>query len=160
MSAAPVPHRRLLSHRLGITLLDLLVVLAGAAVILALGSPVVRTTLSEQRLGTGAQELSHALAEARREAFRSAVPTRVEVDPRTGRFSVLAFSPDSNREVEQRRGYLPESVVFDGIASVTSYAFDDRGRPAGLPMVLHVRSAHTGAVRVVSVLGSGRVTVT
>ena len=44
--------------------------------------------------------------------------------------------------------------------SITNYSFDSLGRPASLPMAIGVRSRVTGRVRTVTILGSGRISIT
>ena len=151
---APRPSNR------GFTLIEFVFVMAIGVVLAAVGTPVLQGALGEQRLRSGATDISNALAEARREAFRASAVARVEVDPADGRVSVFVFSVAANAQVERRRMFLPNGVVFDGVNAVTSYTFDTLGRPAALPMTLQVRSVQTGVVRTITVLGSGRVAIT
>ena len=143
----------------GFSIIELLVVLAVGAVVMAIGTPVLRGALGEQRLIAGATELSSALMEARRLAIRSNQTTRVEVNPADGRISVFAVNTTTNIETEARRTYLAPGVGFETLMIITNYEFDSLGRPASLPMSIGVRSAGSGSVRTVTVLGSGRVDV-
>ncbi len=144
----------------GLTVIELLVVLTICAVLMAVGTPILRGAMVEQRLNSGATDISGALSEARREAFRTSEVARVEVDPADGRISVFSRDVQANAVVERRRMYLPAGVVFNNVAAVTSYTFDTLGRPAALPMTVQLRSVTTGVVRTVTVLGSGRVSIT
>ena len=144
----------------GFSIVELLVVLAVGAVMLAVGTPVLRGAMANQRLRAGAANLGNALSEARREAFRTSTNARVEVDPADGRISVFAFDSNANAEAELRRYYLPPGVQFNNVVAVTSYTFDTLGRPAALPMTIQLRLANTVAIRTVQVLGTGRTTGT
>ncbi len=144
----------------GLTLIEVVFVLAIGGILMSIGVPVLQGALGEQRLQAGATDIGNALSEARREAFRASAQARVEVDPADGRISVFAWSVAANAQVEVRRLYLPNGVNFDGIDAVTSFTFDTLGRPTALPMTIQVRSAATEEVRTVTVLGTGRVTIT
>lgn len=134
--------------------------MAVAATLLAAGTPVLRRALAEQQLRAGSTDVGNALAEARREAFRSSTTARVEVDPADGRISVIATDGTlaPAREVERKRYYLPEGIQFTNVNRVTSFTFDALGRPAALPMHIQVGIANTSTVRTVSVLGTGQTT--
>lgn len=146
--------------RRGFSLVELLMVMAVSATLLAVGTPVLRSALAEQRLRAGSTDVGNALSEARREAFRTSTTARVEVDPADGRISVFAtdttLAPPA--EVERKRYYLPAGIQFTNVAGVTSYTFDTLGRPAALPMNIQVGIANTATVRTVSVLGTGQTT--
>jgi prepilin-type N-terminal cleavage/methylation domain-containing protein len=147
------------SHR-GFSLVELLFVLAIGATLMAVGTPILRGALGEQRLRTGATNVGNALAEARREAVRTSETARVDVDPATGRISVFSRDVTTNGWVERRRFHLPRGVAFVGLLTPVSFAFDTLGRPAALPMTVQLRLVQTGVVRSVTVLGSGRVNIT
>lgn len=134
--------------------------IAIAATLLAVGTPVLRTALAEQRLRAGASDLGTALSEARREAFRTSTMARVEVDPTDGRISVFATDTtlEAPSEIERKRYYLPAGIRFTNVAGVTSFAFDTRGRPAALPLTIQIGIADTSVVTTVSILGSGQTT--
>jgi len=150
------------SHRSrrGFSLVELLMVVAVGATLMAVGTPVLRGALASQRLRAGAADVGNALSEARREAFRTSTNARIEVDPATGRISVFAWDTGANAEAERKRYYLPEGVQFNGVTGVTSYTFDTLGRPAALPMTIQLRLRNTAVTRTVSVLGTGRTTET
>lgn len=134
--------------------------LAVSTTLMAIGTPLLQSALTESRLRAAANDIGNALLEARREAFRTSENARVEVDPADGRISVFARDPETDAIVERRRLYLPPGVGFNNVAAVTTYNFDTLGRPAALPMTVQVRSLGTGVVRTVTVLGTGRVNVT
>ena len=100
--------------RRGFSLVELLMVMAVSATLLAVGTPVLRSALAEQRLRAGSTDVGNALSEARREAFRTSTTARVEVDPADGRISVFAtdttLAPPA--EVERKRYYLPAGIQF------------------------------------------------
>lgn len=144
----------------GFSLIELLMVMAVSATLLAIGTPALRGALAEQRLRAGTAALSSALSEARREAFRTSTTARVEVNPADGRISVFATDVNANAEVERKRYNLPAGIRFTNVGAVTSYTFDTLGRPAALPMTIQVGIANTAVVRTVSVLGTGRTTET
>lgn len=144
----------------GFSLIELLVVVAISTTLLAVGTPVLRSALAQQRLRTGASAVGNALSEARREAFRTSTTARVEVDPADGRISVFSTDVNANAEVERKRYYLPDGIRFTNVWAVTSYTFDTLGRPAALPMTVQVGITNTATVRTVSVLGTGRTTET
>lgn len=146
--------------RSGFSLVELLIVLTVSATLMAIGTPVLRGAMATQRLGAGASNLGSALSEARREAFRTSTTARVEVDPADGRISVMAWDAAANAEAERKRYYLPNGVQFTNVLAVTSYTFDTLGRPAALPMTIQIGLANTAVVRTVTVLGTGRTTVT
>lgn len=148
--------------RRGFSIVELLLVLAVGATLMAVGTPTLRGALANQRLRAGTADLGNALSEARREAFRTSTTARVEVDPADGRISVFAMNTTlvPNAEVERKRYYLPAGVQFNNLAGVTSYTFDTLGRPAALPMTIQIRLANTVVIRTVTVLGTGRTTGT
>jgi prepilin-type N-terminal cleavage/methylation domain-containing protein len=144
----------------GLTVIELLLVVTVGAVLMAVGTPLLRGAMVEQRLNASATDVSSALSEARREAFRTGEVARVELDPTDGRISVFSRNVETGVVVERRRLYLPNGVVFNNVAAATNYTFDTLGRPATLPMTVQVRSVVTDAVRTVVVLGSGQVSIT
>ncbi len=146
--------------RRGFSLPELLLVMAVSTTLLAVGTPVLRSALAQQRLRAGAASVGSALSEARREAFRTSATARIEVDPADGRISVFATDVNANAEVERKRYYLPEGIQFANLWAVTSFTFDTLGRPAALPMTIQVRLANTQTIRTVSVLGTGQATGT
>lgn len=143
----------------GLTLTELVFVLAIGATLLAVGTPVLRGALGQQRLQSGAVDISNAMAEARRQAVRSNVGTRVEVDPADGRISVFAVNTATSLWEERRRTYLADGTVFNELLIITNYGFDSLGRPASLPMSITIRSVETGDTRTVTVLGSGQINI-
>ncbi|AMY07393.1 Verru/Chthon cassette protein D [Luteitalea pratensis] len=150
------------SHRSrrGFSIIELLMVVAVGATLMALGTPVLRGAMANQRLRAGAADVGSALSEARREAFRTSTSARIEVDPADGRISVFAWDSVANAEAERKRYYLPAGVQFNNVGAVTSFTFDTLGRPAALPMTIQLRLANTTVIRTVSVLGTGRTTET
>lgn len=144
----------------GFSVTELLLVLAVSATLMAIGTPILRGALVESRLRAAANDVGNSLLEARREAFRTSETARVEVDPADGRISIFARDPAANAVLERKRLYLPQGVTFNNVGAVTNYTFDTLGRPAALPMTVQVRSVATGVIRTVTVLGSGRVSVT
>jgi len=81
------------SHRSrrGFSIVELLMVVAVGATLMAIGTPVLRSAMANQRLRAGAADVGNALSEARREAFRTSTTARIEVDPADGRISVFAW---------------------------------------------------------------------
>jgi prepilin-type N-terminal cleavage/methylation domain-containing protein len=156
VNAMFAPH----ASRRGFSLVELLMVLAVGATIMAVGTPLVRGALTQQRLRIGATNIGNAMSEARRQAFRTSTQARVEVDPADGRISVFAQEVTSNQEVELKRFFLPSGIQFSNPGAVTSYAFDSLGRPTVQPMQLQIRIANTTVVRNISVLATGRTTGT
>jgi len=144
--------------RRGFSIVELLMVLAIGAVLMAIGTPILRGALANQRLRTGAADIGNALSEARREAFRTSTTARVEVDPADGRISVFAWDSNANVEAELKRYYLPNGVRFTNVTAVTSYTFDTLGRPATLPMTIQLGFTASVSLRTVQVLGTGRTT--
>lgn len=142
----------------GFTIVELLLVLAVGTTLMAVGTPVLRGALANQRLRAAAADLGNALSQARREAVRTSTTARVEVDPADGRISVFAMDTTivPNAEVERARYYLPGGVQFNGLAGVASYNFDTLGRPSALPMTIQIGLTDTVVVRTVMVLGTGR----
>jgi Tfp pilus assembly protein FimT len=138
----------------------MLMVLAVGATLMAVGTPVLRGALANQRLRAGAADLGNALSEARREAFRTSTNARIEVDPADGRISVFAWDSAGNTEAERKRYYLPPGVQFNNVGGVTSFTFDTLGRPTALPMSIQLRLTNTVVIRTVAVLGTGRTTGT
>jgi Tfp pilus assembly protein FimT len=148
--------------RWGFSIIEVLVVLAIGMTLLAVGTPVLRGALANQRLRAASADLGSALSEARREAFRTSTTARVEVNPADGRISVFAMNTTlvPNAEVERKRYYLPVGVSFNNLGGVTSFTFDTLGRPAALPMTIQIGLTNTVIVRTVTVLGTGRTTET
>lgn len=144
----------------GFSLTELLLVLATAATLMAIGTPILRGALIESRLRAAANDVGTALLEARREAFRTSEVAGVEINPADGRISVFARDATTGTIVERRRLFLPPGVAFHNVPAVTTYSFDTLGRPAALPMAVQVRAVATGVVRTVTVLDTGRVHVT
>ena len=108
--------------RRGFSIIELLVVLAVGAALMAVGTPVLRGAMANQRLRAGAADLGNALSEARREAFRTSTDgarrgrpcrrphLRVRVRQRRqrrGRTQTLL--PAHRRAVQQRRRPSPPS---------------------------------------------------
>lgn len=81
--------------------------MAVSATLLAVGTPAPRSALAQQRLHTGVSDVTRALSEARREAFRTSTMARAELDPADGRISVFVIDAHVKAEVERTRYYLP-----------------------------------------------------
>lgn len=107
----------------GFTLLELMLVLGIVAAIAAMAWPSFHTALLSRRLTGEAEEVRNRLRDARREALRSGLAYRFDVDPATGDFRVV---PDSTplredsatteaaplEEVEEKD--KPEPVMAEG----------------------------------------------
>ncbi|WP_239491417.1 prepilin-type N-terminal cleavage/methylation domain-containing protein [Luteitalea sp. TBR-22] len=148
------------ASRRGFSIVELLMVLAVSATIMAVGTPLLRGALTSQRLRVGATEIGNAMSEARRQAFRTSAQARVEVDPADGRISVFAREVTTDQEVELKRYFLPAGIQFVAPTAVTSYAFDALGRPTQQPMQLSIQIEDTTVIRNISVLATGRTTGT
>ncbi len=133
------------SPRDGLTLLELLIVVAIVASLVAMVLPAMRGPLSKSRLRSAAKGLSDALARARLEAIESGASWQFRYQPGTGRYEVaprpasapgtslpfstggmgrspMAAEPSVQREAVQSD--LPEGVRFHGQESA-ALASDD-----------------------------------
>jgi prepilin-type N-terminal cleavage/methylation domain-containing protein len=92
--ARPVPSRaRPRSSRSGFSLIELLVVLAMAAILMAIGFPALMNVLEHYKVRSSAQSLMMLGREARYEAIKQGVQVSVVPDPRTNMFYVVSVPP-------------------------------------------------------------------
>ncbi|NQT13066.1 MAG: prepilin-type N-terminal cleavage/methylation domain-containing protein [Planctomycetes bacterium] len=101
--------------RQGYTLLEMLIVVAIIATVVALSWPALRRPLAKSRVRNAAKQLRVALARTRLEAIRSGTAQEFRFEPGTGRFEV---SPRSTPE--GTGGFTP--VALEGFGDDTTSA--------------------------------------
>lgn len=148
---------RLRSER-GVSLIDLVFVVAVGAILLAFSAPALKGAFDGQRLIAAADGISSTMAEARREAIRSSRQTTVALDPAARTVTLNAFSDAAGTQALRRLVALPQGVNFVG-ATPAAVAFDPLGRPTALPVDIALVSTASGRVLTVRVLATGRIEV-
>lgn len=141
----------------GFTLVELLIVLAIAAVILAIAVPNVSGVMEANRLQTATAMLAGKLAEARMNALKRNRPVSLWVDSSRGLVQVRTSGPGGAALDVGGAGILPSGVAF--VEPAPQIQFDSVGRPANPPpRTLTVEIVSTRARRSVSVSAAGTVT--
>lgn len=148
---------RLGSER-GVSLIDLVFVVAVGAILLAFSAPALKSAFDGQRLIAAADGISSTMAEARREAIRSSRQTTVALDAAARTVTLNAFSDAAGTQELRRLIALPQGVNFAG-AIPAAVAFDPLGRPTALPVDIALVSTASGRVLTVRVLATGRIEV-
>jgi general secretion pathway protein H len=143
----------------GVTLLELVVVLAVLATAAVLVAPSVRRGGDGLRLRAGAGQVAALLRHARQEAVTHRRPTRVALE-RAGQAVTLAW--DGEREV-LRRLELPPAMQLEAAAGGDTVTFSPRGlardarwiveAPGGRRLAVELHGV-TGRVTVASAAGS------
>lgn len=148
---------RLRSER-GVSLIDLIFVVAVGAILLAFAAPALKGAFDGQRLIAAADGISSTMAEARREAIRSSRQTTVAIDAAARTVTLNAFSDAAGTQQLRRLIALPQGVNFAGAIPAT-VDFDPLGRPTAVPVAIPLVSTASGRVLTVRVLATGRIEV-
>lgn len=155
---ASEPARLAPASERGVSLIDLVFVVAVGAILLAFAAPALKTAFDGQRLIGAADGLSNTLAQARREALRTSRQTTVALDPAERTITLNGFSDAAGTLVQLRFEALPRGIAFNG-AVPAAVVFDPLGRPTALPVIIPLVATASGRVLTVRVLATGRVEV-
>lgn len=141
----------------GFSLVEILVVVAIAAVILAIAIPNVPGVMESNKLQTSTSMLASKLAEARINALKRNRSAWLSVDVPQGRVQVQTSGPGGTTLDIGAPGLLPSGVGF--VQPVAVIQFDSVGRPTNPPpRTLTVEIVRTSARRSVTVSPAGTVT--
>jgi prepilin-type N-terminal cleavage/methylation domain-containing protein len=141
----------------GFSLVEILVVVAIAAVILAIAIPNVAGVMESNKLQTSTSMLASKLAEARINALKRNRATWLRVDAPRGRVQVQTSGPGGTTLDIGGMGLLPSGVGF--VEPAPQIQFDSVGRPTNPPpRTLTVEIVSTRARRSVTVSPAGTVT--
>ena len=109
----------------GFTLIELMVVLALIGTLWGLVAPSFRRAFEREKAEALLDDFRDALVAAQAAAISARRPTRMDVDPSTGRWGALIWRPDEKAlvalEGRRRSGSLPSGWVYD--ASGGSFVF-------------------------------------
>lgn len=141
---------------LGFSLIELVIVLAIAAAIVAIAVPNVSGVMDANRLQAATSMLAGKLAEARMNALKRNRPVSLLVDPSRGRVLVHTIGPGGAPVEIGVPGLLPSGVAF--VEPVPQIQFDSVGRPTNPPpRTLVVEILSTRARRSVGVSPAGTI---
>jgi prepilin-type N-terminal cleavage/methylation domain-containing protein len=141
---------------LGFSLIELVIVLAIAAVIVAIAVPNVSGVMDANRLQAATSMLAGKLGEARMNALKRNRPVSLLVDPSRGRVLVKTTGPGGAPVEIGVPGLLPAGVAF--VQPVPQIQFDSVGRPTNPPpRTLVVEILSTRARRSVGVSPAGTI---
>lgn len=152
------PDRSRIRSTRGISLIDLIFVLAVGTILLAMAAPSLKGAFDGQRLIAAADGLSSTLAQGRREALRTSRQTTVVLNPAARTVTLNGFSDAAGTLVQLRLEALPGGVAFNGPVPA-AVVFDPLGRPTVLPVTIPLVSTASGRVMTVRVLATGRIEV-
>lgn len=123
----------------GVTLLELLVVMALASLLLALVFPSVRAGLGTLELRTSAQRLAAAAQFARDQAIYQQRLFQLVIDSNTGTVSVMDAEGASRRSFELPAGVRVEEIVPPDVGTPSSrrrFLFSPDGGSASFQIIL------------------------
>ncbi len=124
-------------RRSGFTLAEVLVVLVVIGIVSAAVAPALARGARPHPVDAAAGEIRDLLAGARRTAVRRGTPVVVELDPRTGRYRVLADSEDAPaKPIAEGVLPLPEGVASDPPAGTRRFTFGVLGAGQGGEVVM------------------------
>lgn len=140
----------------GFSVIELLIVVAIAAVLVAIAIPSVSGVMEANKLQAATSMLAGKLAEARMNALKRNRPVSVWVDAGRGRVQVQTSGPGGSSVSIGGPGVLPAGVAF--VEPVPQVQFDSVGRPLNPPpRTLTVEIVGAGARRSVSVSPAGTI---
>ena len=140
----------------GFSLLELLIVAAIAAVIVAIALPNVSGVMDANKLQAASSMLAAKLGEARMNALKRNRPVSLIADPASGQVQIQTTAPGGRPLPLGSAARLPAGVGF--VQPVPQLEFDSVGRPSTPPpRTLTVEVVATGARRSVSVSPAGTI---
>ena len=151
--------RRTRRSQRGFTLLELLFVVALAAIFAAIAVPNLQAVGEAYRLSTAASAIASKLAEARTNALKRNRLTWVLVDGAARRVQVQTAAASGAATDIGGPENLPSGVVFSIEESTASVTFDALGRPLDPPQSIQLHSPASGLARTIAVTSTGRITV-
>ena len=108
------PHQiRTRAHRSGFTLVELILVMALLAIVMALSAPALSRSMRERHLADEAARFLALTEYARNEAISQAIPLIVWIDPAAGRFGVEVKSGFTGDEQRVREFALDADIHFE-----------------------------------------------
>ena len=120
--------------RSGVTLVEMMVVLAIIGIVAAASAPALRSSGPRRdALDEGRAALGRLLTDARRRAIASAATVRLTMEPATGRYWLVTTSSDSamNSPSSSAILALPTGVSLAATTPRVHFAFDATGSAAG-----------------------------
>ena len=142
-------------------MMELLIVIAVVAILLAIALPNVNRTLALQRLDTSTSILASKLADARMNAIKRNRPAWVAIDP-TNRTVQIQTRDNDNAIINLGAAEaLPSGVDFTAPTAAAQITFDSLGRlPTGTAAwTVTLRGAQNTKRKSLSVSIAGKVTV-
>lgn len=124
--------------RTGFTLAEILVVLVVIGIVSAAVAPVLVRGDRPHPAGSAANQVRDLLATARRTAVRRGEAVVLELDTRTGRYSMVSCAERASGEgcLAQGELVLPPQVAYDPPAGRRRFVFDPVGAGAGPALTL------------------------
>lgn len=142
----------------GFTLLELLLVVALAAVVAAIAIPNILSVGRTYRLSAASSAVVSKVHQARANALKRNRPSWVLVDGTLGTVRVQTTGASGTEDIGGA-DYMPQGVTFATGAAQATLTFDAMGRPINPPQTIQLRIAGSGMTRTITVESTGRITV-
>jgi prepilin-type N-terminal cleavage/methylation domain-containing protein len=144
----------------GFSLIELLFALGIVALLAGITIPLAQSAMALYRLNTSSVMLAARIAQTRSEALKRNRPVwlRLDRDART-----LEIQTSGAGGAAVRIGgleSLPATIGFTGTAGTIDVRFDSMGRLQNPPQTVRLQSQRLGALRTLTVVVTGRITVT
>jgi prepilin-type N-terminal cleavage/methylation domain-containing protein len=148
-------------HTRGFTILELIFVMALVAVVSSITIPMAQSAVATYRLESSSVVMATKIRQARSEALRRNRPVWLLLDKTAHSARIQTSAAGGGVTNLGGIEMLPGTVGFTGFLGATAQIqFDSAGRLANAPQTVRLRSERLGTVKVLTILVTGRVTVT
>ena len=143
----------------GFTLLELLLVVALAAVVAGIALPNLLSVNRAYRLSSASSAVVSKVHQARANALKRNRSAWVLVDGAAGTVKIQTTNTGGATEDIGGTEYMPQGISFATGAAQATLTFDSMGRPLNPPQTIQLRITGSGMSRTITVASTGRITV-